>query len=70
VARTPDGALAVGRTLPGRGVWLCAATATECAALAARRRAFGRGLRAEVTADAMESLRTLLANRASMEGPE
>jgi predicted RNA-binding protein YlxR (DUF448 family) len=68
VVRTPDGALVVGRSLPGRGAWLCAATASECAALAARRRAFGRALRADVTPEAVESLRTLLANRASMEG--
>jgi predicted RNA-binding protein YlxR (DUF448 family) len=68
VVRTPDGALVVGRSLPGRGAWLCAATASECAGQAARRRAFGRALRADVTPEAVESLRTLLANRASMEG--
>jgi predicted RNA-binding protein YlxR (DUF448 family) len=68
VVRTADGQLAVGRTLPGRGAWLCAATVQECAEQAARRRAFGRAIRADVTPQAVESLRTLLANRASMEG--
>ena len=30
---------------PGRGAWLCAATRSECGALAQRRKAFGKALR-------------------------
>jgi predicted RNA-binding protein YlxR (DUF448 family) len=46
-----DGRLVEGRTLPGRGAWLCPDPA--CAALAARRRAFGRALRTDVDPDAV-----------------
>ena len=44
VARLPDGALKVGRTLPGRGAWLCAGS-VECLRLAVQRKAFARALR-------------------------
>lgn len=46
VVRTPEGGLAVGRALPGRGAWLCPDPA--CAALADRRRAWARALRGPV----------------------
>ena len=45
VARLPDGALAVGRTLPGRGAWLCAGS-VPCLEAALKRKAFARALRA------------------------
>jgi predicted RNA-binding protein YlxR (DUF448 family) len=57
IARRPDGALVVGRTLPGRGAYLCAATFDACLDLADRRRALGRALRAEVGAAAVAGLR-------------
>ncbi len=47
MVRRPDGSLAVGRALPGRGAWLCAES-EHCLDLARRRRAFGRALRAPV----------------------
>ena len=47
VVRRPDGTLAVGRTLPGRGAWLCAGSPT-CLDRAVRQRAFDRAFRAPV----------------------
>jgi predicted RNA-binding protein YlxR (DUF448 family) len=47
VVRRPDGSLAVGRALPGRGAWLCAES-ERCFDLARRRRSIGRALRAPV----------------------
>jgi len=44
----------LGRTLPGRGAWLCAATLPECAALALRRKAFERALRGPVDAASIQ----------------
>ena len=44
VARLPDGALMVGRTLPGRGAWLCAGS-VACFEAAVKRKAFARALR-------------------------
>ena len=65
IVRTSDGALAVGRTLPGRGAWLCAGS-LECLEQAVRRRAFARALRADVSGAGVASLRTYLAQRARM----
>lgn len=59
--------MAVSRTAPGRGAWLCAG-APACVALAGRRKAFSRALRAEIRADAIDGLQTTLADRARMEG--
>jgi predicted RNA-binding protein YlxR (DUF448 family) len=56
VARRPDGSLAVGRSEPGRGAWLCAGS-VACFDTAVRRRAFGRALRTEVPAHELERLR-------------
>jgi predicted RNA-binding protein YlxR (DUF448 family) len=47
VVRQEDGSLAEGRTLPGRGAWLCR-DSPGCIDQAKRRNAFGRALRGEV----------------------
>ncbi len=52
--RTPEGGLAVGRTRPGRGAWICPDPA--CGALARRRGAWSRALRGPVTDAAAEAL--------------
>lgn len=59
IARRPDGSLGMGRAEPGRGAWLCAASAA-CFDAAVRRRAFGRALRAEVPAHELARLRERL----------
>ena len=56
VARHADGSLAVGRSVPGRGAWLCAGSAA-CFDAAFRRKAFGRALRCDVPAHELERLR-------------
>src|SRR5205823_10514178 len=53
---TPDGELAVGTGLPGRGAWLCAGS-PDCLEEAVRRRVFSRALRQDVSGAAMGSLR-------------
>jgi predicted RNA-binding protein YlxR (DUF448 family) len=68
ITKQADGSLAVGRLLPGRGAWLCAATAVACLDLAVRRRAWRRALRADVDPRALVSLRAHLEDRARMEG--
>jgi len=65
VAR-PDGTLAVGRSLPGRGAWLCAGS-VACLELAARRKAFARALRTDVSQTAVAGLRTTLVERGRLE---
>jgi len=57
IARHPDGSLAVGRRLPGRGAWLCAGS-LPCFELAVRRRAFGKALRTTVDEQDVERVRT------------
>jgi predicted RNA-binding protein YlxR (DUF448 family) len=54
VVRTADGGLEVGRDRPGRGAWVCPDPA--CAALAARRAAWTRALRAPVRPEAAAAL--------------
>ncbi|MGA3354005.1 MAG: YlxR family protein [Acidimicrobiales bacterium] len=56
-----DGALVLGTGLPGRGAWLCR-DSPGCVELAARRRAFSRSLRAQVTAEAVDDLRVKLSS--------
>lgn len=56
VARRSDGSLAVGRSEPGRGAWLCAGS-PACFEAAVKRRAFGRALRSEVASNQLASLR-------------
>ena len=52
VVRRPDGTVQAGRTLPGRGAWLCAGS-PACLQRAARRGALARALRAPVSAEAV-----------------
>jgi hypothetical protein len=55
----------LGRTLPGRGAWLCRGS-LACFDAAARRNAFERALRTKVGSEALASLRARLVNRARM----
>ncbi|NLD76433.1 MAG: YlxR family protein [Acidimicrobiales bacterium] len=57
VARDAEGNLAIGRTLPGRGAWLCRDDLTRCSDHAIRKGGFARAFRTKVTADALEALR-------------
>ena len=50
MVRASDGSLQIGRTLPGRGAWLCAGS-PACLQRAARRGTLARALRASVTPD-------------------
>jgi len=59
VVRLGDGSLALGRTLPGRGAWLCRDSAT-CVDRAQQRRAFERALRGPVDTGAVDDLRRAL----------
>jgi len=59
VVAAADGGLATGRSLPGRGAWLCAGSA-RCAEVAARRGAFGRALRRPVDPAAVAALVAVL----------
>jgi len=67
VVSAAGGDLAVGRTLGGRGAWLCA-DSPGCAELAGRRKAWGRALRAEVGPAAVAALPAKLAGHGSIEG--
>ena len=58
--------LAVGRSLLGRGAWLCASSPLPCLDLAGRRRALGRALRADLAPDAVPRLSGYLAERARL----
>lgn len=60
----PDGALGVGRALPGRGAWLCAGS-PQCVDRAERRRAFDRAFRSNVPPAAVAALREVLGDRAA-----
>jgi predicted RNA-binding protein YlxR (DUF448 family) len=55
VVRLVDGTLGVGRTLSGRGAWLCAGSAA-CLQQARDRNAFGRALRGPVSETALDAL--------------
>jgi len=55
VVRLTEGTLAVGRSLPGRGAWLCAED-PGCFERAMRRNAFGRAFRQPVCAEAVAGL--------------
>jgi len=70
VACRPDGSLAVGRSEPGRGAWLCAGSVT-CFDAAVRRRAFSRALRSEVSGQELVWLRGRLLNEgvSTSDGP-
>jgi predicted RNA-binding protein YlxR (DUF448 family) len=72
VVRLVDGALAAGRTLPGRGAWLCRDSAV-CVDSAQKRRAFDRALRGTVAAGAVERLKLQLGfptGESDRNGPE
>lgn len=56
VARAPDGSVQVGRTLAGRGAWLCGHN-RACLELALKRKAFGRALRVDLAPEDLEALR-------------
>ena len=62
----PGGGLAAGRTLPGRGAWLCAGS-PACIEAAARRKAFERALRTTVRSQAVDELKTTLAPRGRLD---
>jgi len=62
-----DGTLVVGRTLPGRGAWLCAGS-VACLGLAERRGALARALRTQLPAGATQALRAAIEGCARMEG--
>lgn len=66
VIRRNDGTLEVGRTLPGRGAWLC--PSTDCLQLAERRKAFPRALKAPVPDGALDALRARLVTKDKTEG--
>ena len=61
VIRAIDGTLEVGRTLPGRGAWVCAGLdgtmVPACLHLAERRKAFPRAMRCELADGAVSALR-------------
>jgi predicted RNA-binding protein YlxR (DUF448 family) len=67
VVAEPGGGLVVGRTLPGRGAWLCAGS-QECLEVARRRKAFDRALRTTVRGEAVEGLRTTVSQRGRIDG--
>lgn len=46
----------MGRHDPGRGAWLCAATAAVCAVEARRRKAFARAFRTPVPSSAVDDI--------------
>jgi len=60
IARMADGTLAVGRTLPGRGAWLCQDD-PSCLDLAVRRGGFARSFRSPVSGAAVAALRSAMA---------
>ncbi|MGK2948009.1 MAG: YlxR family protein [Acidimicrobiales bacterium] len=55
VVRDPDGSLQIGRTLAGRGAWLCAGS-PRCVQRASQRNAFSKALRAPVSPEAVQAL--------------
>jgi predicted RNA-binding protein YlxR (DUF448 family) len=56
VVADAEGRLAIGRTLAGRGAWLCAGS-VSCLNTAVGRKAFSRALRVEVPAAASDAFR-------------
>lgn len=66
VARVDGGQLAVGRSLPGRGAWLCRSSVVDCLDLAVRRKAMDRALRTELAPDAAARLHGYLVERARL----
>ncbi|MBA2497014.1 MAG: YlxR family protein [Acidimicrobiia bacterium] len=63
IVRAADGSLRIGRSLPGRGAWLCGADhqpAPACLGLAERRGTLQRALRGSISGDAVAALRSRL----------
>src|SRR4029078_7573709 len=56
LVRAGDGSLQIGRTLPGRGAWLCADT-PECSTEAMGRKGFERALRGPIDRASVEGVR-------------
>ena len=69
VVRLGDGSLSLGRTLPGRGAWLCRYSMT-CVDMAVKRQAFQRALRGSIGAEVVEDLRRTLGGTAELAGRE
>lgn len=69
VVRLGDGSLTPGRTLPGRGAWLCR-NSTTCVDLAVKRRAFERALRGPIGVGVVDDLRRALEGTAEPTGRE
>ncbi len=69
VVRLGDGTLGLGRTLPGRGAWLCRDSVT-CLDAAHKRRAFERALRGPVATGAVDGLRRTLGGSTGGPGPD
>ncbi len=67
VVRLGDGSLRAGRSLPGRGAWLCRGSAA-CVESALRRRAFERALRGPVGVGAVDGLKQELGYPAGDSG--
>ncbi|MDQ3680695.1 MAG: YlxR family protein [Actinomycetota bacterium] len=67
--RSAAGEVVVGRSLPGRGAWLCAGS-PACVDLAERRSAFSRALRAPVSPDAISTLRITMSGAAGPPGTQ
>jgi hypothetical protein len=61
-----DGSIAIGRSLPGRGAWICRGS-ESCLDAAVRRKAFPKALRAVVSPEAVAGLRERLAERGRIE---
>ena len=59
LVRSPDGTLRNGRSLKGRGAWLCSGS-RSCFDLAVKREAFRRAFRAPVDRLAVDRLRSEL----------
>lgn len=57
IARDRVGTLVVGRTLPGRGAWLCRAS-PSCLDLALGRGGFARSFRTPISRSEIEALRS------------
>ena len=67
VVRLGDGTLAPGRTLPGRGAWLCK-DSTPCIDQAEKRKAFERALRGPIRSGGVEKVRRALERLAGPPG--
>jgi predicted RNA-binding protein YlxR (DUF448 family) len=57
VGRDPEGTLQIGRTLHGRGAWLCRDNLASCSDQAIRKGGFSRAFRTKVTTESLSALR-------------